>query len=256
MPASNVGWVLCCEQEIVGGATYSQTPGLPSVADLAGFVLPPFRRQGWGEKLLQIVIEDVKSAGIQQLAYPVSNLSMPTAHFLQKRGFICTHQEWVLGCNVANLPSPSKLPAGYTTSFRGDLAVAPLFRQLYDEIFSPFAWYQPYEDAGIRADLKLNPILLLCYQQIPVGFAWGQYQSPTSAWVEPIGIQSHHQRRGLGKIITLIACHQLAKRGATEVKIGVWQANDAAIQLYRAIAFQHKNTLHYLTYTSSTHLAR
>ncbi len=87
-------------------------------------------------------------------------------------------------------------------------------------------------------------ILFLMHDNQPIGFAWIQLEDGMGQ-IEPIGILPAYQGEGNGRFLLQTALNQLHKRGAAQVKIGVWRDNETAVSLYQSIGFRHRKTLIY-----------
>ncbi|MGB1254044.1 MAG: GNAT family N-acetyltransferase, partial [Candidatus Promineifilaceae bacterium] len=154
-------------------AGYSIAPGLPYLADLYIYVMPAYRRKGYGSTLLKHVFGHIKDVSVTLLSSPVNHIKSPSARFLKGHGFEIEHVELELVCDLAQ------------ATFSADPALSPnvgnraaeLMRQLYDDSFGPMPWYQPYEDADeILDDLGTDgEILLWRSDNIPIGFAGIRY---------------------------------------------------------------------------------
>ena len=119
------------------------------------------------------------------------------------------------------------------------------FLRLYDAIFSPHRWYQPFTMSEMAQFLlDKADILFLMDGTHPIGFAWLRLSDGVGE-IEPIGVLPAYQGMGNGRFLLQTAVNQLYDRGATTVKIGVWRENETAVSLYQRIGFRHHDTITY-----------
>ena len=235
-------WLMWDGEKVVGYTAVASVPGLGGVFSLAGGVIPAYRRQGAGSRLLHHVLRHASSLGIKQLSHAVTDLNSPAAHFLRRHGFFIEHEEWLL--RLPNLQTRQ-----LTYAIPANLRVHPLtpspvhlFRTLYDRSFGGAPWYQPYSQAEAAETLDdPNDILFLFKDGHAVGFAWLQGEM-----IEPVGVVKEEQGQGYGRTLLLAALHKLKQRGVKQVKIGVWRENVTAVHLYQSLGFQREKILTYL----------
>lgn len=240
-------WVASEGNVLVGYASVAPVPGLPGVADLEGFVTRVWRREGVGSALLQHVMQAVAGTEIGQLSHAVSSLESGATHFLRGHGFYLEHEEWQLERgDLARLP-PLALPEGCgIRTFARQEAIAR-FRALYEESFGGMLWYQPYADAEVAGELaRASDLLFFVTEGKPVGFAWTRLERGEIGVIEPFGVARVFQGYGYGRALLRGALHQLTRRGATRVHLGLWRRNQVALALYRSEGFRHKGTYYYL----------
>ncbi len=243
---SGVGWTARYQNKPIGYAAYEKAPGLPKLAALRGLVAEAWRRQGIGGTLLEEAATGAAAAGIRQLSVSVHSLSDPTAIFFRNRGFAIAHEEQSFVIDAKRLPPLPAIPNGAKFIWGGDQIAAQQFQSLYDIIFSPHPWHQPYSIAEINAQMPENPILFLAHGGKRIGFAWGQKISTDKGRIEPLGISPAFQGRGWGTLTLIAACRHLAQRGVRQIEMGTWRANSAAIRLYQKIGFKPVATIIYL----------
>ncbi len=238
-------WLLWAGDEAVGYMTVSPVPGLDGVFSLVGGVLPAYRRQGAGGRLLHHALRRASSLGISQLSHAVADLGSPAAHFLLNHNFFIEHEEWLL--RLPNLQTCQlNLPTPVENLHIHPLTPAPvhLFRALYDRSFGGAPWYQPYRREEVEDSLDdPDDILFLFKDEQPIGFVWLQGMA-----IEPIGIVREEWGKGYGRFLLLAALHELKNRGAEQAEIGVWRENETAVHLYQSFGFQHEKTITYLAF--------
>jgi mycothiol synthase len=245
-------WVIEQSGQVQGYAAVQPVPGLEGVVELQGCIAPAVQRQGLGSHLLRRLLNELQGSSVAQLSYPVSSLDSPAALFLGHHGFTVEHEEWQMRLgNLATLPAV-QLPAGWSVKTLTHTTAIPLFRRLYRQSFSPHPWFQAYTaNREVVEELRAiggtaADILFLAYDGEPAGFAWTRLPAPTIGEIEPIGLIPTFQRQGLGRQLLLAALHKLAQRGASQVQLGVWTTNTAAIHLYQQLGFRPTQTTTYL----------
>jgi ribosomal protein S18 acetylase RimI-like enzyme len=241
LPATQHVWLLEDGGRVVGYTAVSPVPGLESIYELSGGILPEKRRQGLGSHLLQHVLHEANRLNIRQLSHCVTDLDSPAAHFLRRHHFLIEHEEWLLHLSPLPPRTPAPLPSCQLQTRHSPTS---LFRHLYDQSFGGTPWYQPYSEEEVENSLDdPGDILFLFKDDQPVGFAWLQ-----SEQIEPIGIVREEWEKGYGRYLLLAALHKLKQRGADQAKIGVWRTNHAAVHLYQSVGFQCWQTLTYLAF--------
>jgi mycothiol synthase len=243
-------WTVSDGQGLVGYGYVTPVPGLEDVFDLQGCIDPAKRRQGFGNYLLNEIINDLTVRGSYQLSHAVYSLASPAALFLQSRQFVVEHVEWqLLLDNPGHLPAVS-FPAGYRLATYPVATAVRNFRKLYDAVFHGLPWYQPYTSTReVTAELSdPNNLLFLLDGEKTAGFAWLRMPEPDLGEVEPFGLLPAYQGKGLGVPFLTAAIQRLAAQGAEQVRIGAWQRNERAIHLYQQVGFKHINTQTYLAY--------
>lgn len=245
--AGGRAWLAVEGEGLIGYASVVPVPGLTGVVDFDCFVVPGRQRQGVGSALTRHVIQAVAGTEIEQLSHAVSSLESGAAQFLQDQGFYLDHEEWRLEHkDLATLP-PLSLPEGGTIQTFGRREAIEHFRTLYEQSFGGTPWYQPYTEAEVAADLdKATDLLFILRGGEPAGFAWTRLVQGKKGVIEPFGVASPFQGRGLGRALLRAALHQLARRGAQRVQLGLWRRNQAALALYLREGFQHRGTRYYL----------
>lgn len=248
LDAGGQGWVVSEGAAPIAYATLTPVPGLAGVVDLDCFVEPARRRQGAGSKLLQHVVAAARERGLRQLSHAVSTLEGEAAHFLLARGFYLEHEEWRLERSALQQLAALRLPDGVRLQRLGRLEAIRQFRALYERSFGGTPWYQPYTtDAEVGAELaQAGDLLFLLCEGEAAGFAWTRLAYGTVGEIEPLGIVPAFQGRGCGRVLLQAALHQLVRRGAERVQLGVWRRNQAALALYRGAGFRHTGTRYYL----------
>lgn len=240
-------WVIEDGGDPAGYATATPTPGLPGLMELALFVTPHKRGNGFGSQALQAICQELGPLGVTALTYPVPNLATPAGQFLLRNGFTIEHEEISLILDdLQNLP-PVRFPAGATIITFPFPLVSQHFRQLYEESFGGTPAYQPYSDIELMFELP-NPadILFLQVSKQLVGFVWARLEGQGIGAIEPLGVIARQQGRGYGRLLLLAGLHNLAQRGARRGRLGVWSSNRPAIQLYESVGFRPVSTLTYL----------
>ncbi len=243
-------WLMASGDVWIGYASVVPVPGLNEIGELRGGIDPTYRRRGLGSQMLAHMLVELRDSDFRQISYPVTTLNNPAALFFKRHDFFVEHVEFsFILDNPRNCPEPA-LPAGYRIHTDPQAVAIPRFRRLYDQIFSPHPWYQPYlDDQSVASDL-VDPadILFLLSENRPIGFLWLHWPEPGQAEIEPVGILPDYQGRGLGRELLLSAIQLLAEQGASRVKISFWQRNEVAGRLYQSLGFKHQSNLTYLAY--------
>lgn len=254
LAAGEMAWVMEREGEVVGYAVVAAAPGLPGVADLAGFIAPGWQRRGWGRELLRFVCRQARRRGFGQLSCALPALDTSAALFLNRCGFYLEHEERRLALHdLSGLP-PARLPPSFTVSALPLPTAVRQFRLLYDACFGPHPWYQPYQDnAEVLAEMEhthsdLTDLLFLEHEGQPVGFAWVRRMPAAAGEIEPIGILPSFQGRGLGRNLLLYALRRLYEQGSQTAQIAAWSQNLPALHLYESVGFQPGASLFYLAH--------
>ena len=236
--------------KLVGYAAAYAVPGLPQLVDLAGGVAPEQRRQGVGTSLLKAVLAALQRQSYQALTYAVTDMASPAAQFLTHHQFAVHHEEWELHRDN-RLPIPiTPLPAGFELKRGVGHAAAATFRRLYDASFGPHPWYQPYSEEEILNLFNRQGLpWFLGYGSQTIGFIWYWRESKGQGIIEPVGLLPVLQGQGLGRMMLHQALANLRRQGVSQVKIGAWSENAAAIHLYQSLNFRHTHTLTHLQLT-------
>lgn len=244
-PANAKAWVAELDRPM-GYVAYAPLPGLPHLADLFIYIDPPYRRQGFGRKLVQFLLEQLKGSEITQIAAPYDDSNDSLGQFLHHCGFFLEHSEYELTrFNVEPLPDSSH--ALTTLPLRKG---ATLMRQLYDTSFQGYPWHQPYvNDEELLDEIGIGGnIYFLMQEGKPIGFAGVSYDGG-SAEIEPLGIIPTHRGKGFGRTLVTSLLDTLFRRADLHaVHIVAWSENDAAIKLYQSVGFTLTQTRHYLAH--------
>jgi len=240
-------WVVARGRRLAGYALIDPVPGLPGVYDLTGGIVPARRRQGWGGRLLEHAKTAALEAGARQLSYRVNELADEPAPFLLKRGFCVEHEECLLEMDdLDGLPPVPDEPAADLITLPADETVAQFVR-VYDTSFGDVAWAQPYSEAEVAASLVAADDLLFAFVDgAPVGVVWHEVLPDGRGRIEPIGIVAGQRGRGHGRRLLLAALHNLRRRGARVVEIGLWRQNAPAMNLYIGLGFKEAANWYYL----------
>ena len=218
-------------------------PGLDDIYAIEGFVQPHKRRRGAGSHLLHHL---AGAMGKGQLSYAVETTDSIAAHFFRANKFYVEHEE----CELVHDNKQQRIARKNTKKVTIQpasswIAAIQQFLQLYDAIFSPHRWYQPFTMVEMgRLLLDTADILFLMDGEQPIGFAWLRMANGVGE-IEPIGILPAYQGMGNGRFLLQYAINTLYERGATQVKIGVWRENETAVLLYKSVGFHHRETLTY-----------
>jgi GNAT superfamily N-acetyltransferase len=246
-------WTLFKGELLLGYALINPIPGLDTLYDLQGCIVAQARRQGHATHLFGRILTDMKGLAVEQISHPVKSLINEAALFLLSQDFFVEHQELRMELFDLSWPAasgPPRLPAGYYLQiFPSPLAISR-FRLLYDDSFGGRPWYQPYRsDNEVSMELA-DPadLLFLMHDGHPAGFAWLRWPESDEALIEPIGLTSVYQGRGLGHAFLLAILDQAAQQGARRISLGVWLNNKPALNLYQKTGFQPGFTTTYLAY--------
>ena len=240
-------WVVGRGRRLAGYAVVDPVPGLPGVYDLEGGIVPARRRQGLGARLLRRLQREAGKANMGQLSCRVAGLEDETARFLLKRDFYVEHEECLLElADLDGLPAlPSELPVEMGT-FPQAQAVRE-FGRIYEESFSGVPWSQPYTEAEVAAALaRPEDLLFAVVGGTAVGVVWHELLPDGRGRIEPLGIARRHQGQGAGRGLLLAALHDLRRRGARSVEIGLWRQNTVAMNLYKSLGFLEVGNWYYL----------
>jgi len=240
-------WTIAADEPF-GCALAVPVPGLPHIAELSGFVAPARQRQGHGSALLQRVLADLRATAVRQLSYMTADPDGPGACFLRGRHFYPEHEEWVMVRDLANLPEQTPYEGVRLISLPRQQAIDQL-RRLYAASFSSLPWDQPYSTGELHSALHdAADIRFLDVAGTLIGFAWLQFDDDGAGVIEPLGILPAYQHQGYGRCLLVSALHELAARGVTRAQIGAWSSNQAAVQLYQSLGFEHRQTFVFLAY--------
>jgi len=236
-------------REPVGYAQVMRIPGLDQHYELQGCINPKFRHQGLGSRLLASVLKELKERGVKKITHVVDKEPDPGPAFLLKRGFSIEHQEWIMELvDFSNLAAKASLPVNFTFGAYPESDAISIFRDLYEQIFKDFPWYQPYESDTEVAEELADPedILFLRYAQGDVGFCWLRQRDGQIGEIEPFGLVEQLRRKGLGEGLLLEGILRLQLKGVSRVQIGVWRENVTGINLYRKVGFRRIQTITHL----------
>lgn len=246
-------WVVADGRRLAGFAVVDPLPGLPGIANLFGGIVPARQRQGLGTRLLRHVQAEAKSNGIRLLASRFGDPEEEPAAFLLRRGFFVEHEECLLELpESVELPSTPHSPQADLVTYPPEKAITA-FRRVYDESFSGRPWSQPYSEAEVASSLARPEDLL--FAEVggkPVGVVWHEILPDDRGQVEPLGIVPEWQGRGLGRRLLLAAVHDLRRRGAKVIEIGLWRDNTAAYNLYSSVGFVEVGRWHFLAFDTGT----
>lgn len=241
-------WVLDLEHKPIGYARVNEIPGLEGALDLDGFVAPAEQRKGHGTILLNFIIDALKARGAMRLHHATGSRQSAAFMFLTARAFTVEHTERSMELHQTGPHlTDDKLSGEYLVKKYGKREAISHFLRLYDDCFYGHPWYQPYDPTEVASEL-LNPadLLFLHRLQEPIGFCWTHHNQLGEGEIEPIGLLPQFQGRGLGAFLLKSGLNRLNAMGAYRIKIGAWEANQAAINLYRKIGFQNTMTKTYL----------
>lgn len=249
MDAGGRAWVISAGRRPIGYALIDPLPGLPGVYDLTGGIIPPRQRQGAGTRLLESVITAAGQMGVSQFSCRVEDLSTGAAVFLARRGFYREHEECLLErSGLGDLPLLAADPGSRIITYPRGQAIAE-FRRLYDLSFGGTRWAQPYTTDEVEASLaQPEDLMFLERDGAAIGIAWLEPMGDGRGRIEPIGIDRAYQGQGYGRKLLLAALHELRRRGANLVEIGLWRDNAPAMHLYQSLGFREFVNWYYLAY--------
>jgi mycothiol synthase len=252
MVLSNGGkaWVINVKEVCLGYATIAPYPGLDGIFELRLYIAPDMQRKGLGSQLWRQIRNELAGSRVKQVAHAVRSLNRPAALFLLKQGFFVEHEEWQMVLDLLQPLPQAAFPEGYRLATYPRSKAITKFRQLYEGSFRGLPWYQPFlRDSEVAAELiDADDLLFLEHGHKQVGFLWMHTNDELSAEIEPIGISGHYQGRGLSRPFLIGGLNQFVAQGSQQARIDVWSNNEAAIQLYQSVGFQHMNTVTYLAY--------
>ena len=218
-------------------------PGLDGIYAIDGFMQPGKRRRGAGSQLLHH-LAGVMASG--QLSYAIETEECAAAHFFRANNFYVEHEEWgLVHDNKLQRPTHIITKKAPIQTIPTRITAIQQFLRLYDAIFSPHRWYQPFTAAEVEQLLEDEAdLLFLMDGGQAIGFAWLRMEDGVGE-IEPIGVLAAYQGMGNGRFLLQYALKRLYERGATQVKIGVWRENETAVLLYQSVGFHHRETLTY-----------
>jgi ribosomal protein S18 acetylase RimI-like enzyme len=241
-------WVLDLADRPIGYARVDETPGLEGVFDLNGFIAAAGQRKGHGTILLNFITDVLKARGARRLHHATVSQQSAAYMFLTTRGFHVEHIEISMELQQTGpYLSDAELSSEYLVkTYRKQEAISH-FLGLYDDCFDGLPWYQPYDLTEVASELLYPADLLFLHKlQEPIGFCWIHHNRPEEGEIEPIGLLPQFQGRGLGALLLKSGLNRLRALGVYRVKIGAWETNLAALNLYRKIGFQNIITKTYL----------
>lgn len=242
-------WVIASGRRLAGFAVVDPLPGLPGIANLFGGIVPARQRQGLGTRLLRHVQAEAKSNGIRLLSSRFADLEEEPAAFLLRRGFFVEHEECLIElAETVELPPAPHSPTVDLVTYPPEKAIS-LFLRVYEDSFSGRPWSQPYTEAEVASALARPEDLL--FAEVggkPVGVVWHETLPDDRGQVEPLGVAPEWQGRGLGRRLLLVALHDLRRRGAKVIEIGLWRDNTAAYNLYSSLGFAEVGRWHFLAF--------
>lgn len=233
--------------QVVGYAAALPVPGLANVADLTGMVAPAHQRRGIGRALLKALVDGLRPQRIHQLTFSLPDIHSPVALFLLSHGFTLHHEEWELVRDGGSPTAAPNWPPDFTLRQLTRDAAATTFRRLYDASFGPHPWYQPYTDSELFNLFPRQGLPRFLFRgDEPIGFFWCWPSAKDQGVIEPVGVAAAYQGQGLGRQLVLAALRELERRAVSQVKIGAWRENAAAIHLYQSLGFHHTHTITHL----------
>lgn len=242
-------WLAVEGRQAWGCAQTLPVPGLPALRDLNLFVAVSRRRQGIGSLLWQhICVTLASERGISRVSAAIDDHHAPLARFLAHHDFYQEHVEWEMQREPLNdLPDPS-WPAGYQPLTYPRAAAMHHFIAVYESSFNSTPWYQPFSESEVEGTLdRPDDLLFAAAGGEPTAVAWMRSEGTTGV-IEPIGVIPAHQGKGVGRALLASALLTLRQRGATAVRLGVWERNRPAIQLYRYLGFRRSRESIFLAY--------
>lgn len=245
--------VLQAGGELVGYAHLDQAGTGPDwVAELA--VHPAHRHLGHGRALVRAALRQTAPGRLQLWAHG----DLPAAGALAASlGFSRTRRLWRMHRDLDDAPAPPRFPAGVRVrSFRpgqdesawlrlnsrafaehpeqGRWTTADLQDRMAERWFDPDGFLL----AEGRAEDRAEPALVAAH--------WTKVH-PDGEWaglgeVYVVAVDPDHQRRGLGKAITLAGLHRLRDTGVREAMLYVNADSAPAVALYTGLGFEHRGT--------------
>ncbi len=242
-------WVLTLDDVLVGYTAVFSVPGIDGLLEMQGGITPDCRRCGLGSIMLQGVLAALRDAPFHTLSYPVENMNMAVAKFLQHHNFWVEHEEWTM--TMTDLTYLPPIPANHChlqTLPRSESIAR--FLAVYDASFADMAWNQPFSQAEMAHTLlDSDEMLFLVNGDAFLGCAWLRYPEPNHAEIEPIGIVKAEQGKRYGRILLTTILQKLAQQNIQTVSLGVWANNHKAINLYQSVGFTHTDTVTYLAHS-------
>jgi mycothiol synthase len=238
-------WVGVLNGQPLGYATVLPLPGLPHLLELDGFIAPSQQRQGHGSALLAAVLAAVAGSN-QTLTYAVDSHDEPAALFLRHHQFVVEHEERQMVWTVDKTwrEKTAVLPPHLSLRTLPRQPAIHQFIALYDRSFAPHPWYQPFTPDEVLATLTAASDLHFLYANDPIGFVWLRFDGD-EAEIEPIGIVPEAQGLGNGRLLLTATLAHLAQCNCQAVRLGVWQTNQPARQLYESMGFVHHSSRYF-----------
>jgi ribosomal protein S18 acetylase RimI-like enzyme len=211
------------------------------VAD--GFVLPRFRRQGWGRALLEKAVIRSRSLGSRVLHVEVQEKNRVARRFLENEGFIPVRTHLELAAEIEEISGcgPDSILREPGFFRRGEEA---LLAEIQNEVFRGSWGFCPNsaEEIGYYLDLtgsRITEILRLDQGERPVGYFWAHLLRgrPGRARIHMFGILEQFQGRGWGRQLFCSGLSWLKKKEAHSVELTVDSENGPAFAFYRSLGF-------------------
>lgn len=206
---------------------------------LYGYVLPAYRGQGIGSRLLQWGIAHAKDITfaqspedarivLQTFATEATGRALFEAH-----GFENTRQSWIMHKELDQEP-PVELPDGFQILTLADHLVLSDFAWVHELTFRDHRGHVPNEretvakrwQALIDAQPHHDPALFMLLREgdkdVGVILTWPEAEDDAScADISVLGVLPAYRRRGLGELLLRHIFHVLRERGIRKVGLSV-----------------------------------
>ena len=222
-------------------------------AVLSGGVLPSYRRQGLGGRLLRAAIKHSQTIGASMIHAQVPEEGRPGCYLLEQEGFQVVRRysdmTWH-GGPVRRL----ELPEGHSLhSFKLGVDEEALTR-LQNASFGGSWGFCPntVEEISARVRFKgsdAEGIVFVMDGERHSAYTWTSRSSrhnASSGRIEMTGVHPSYRRRGLGRLAVLAGVAHLLSKGVESIDLEVDTQNAPAIGMYRSLGFREvRQTLWY-----------
>jgi len=248
LPEENL-FVAQVGEEYVGYVTV-QDHGWGECLVADGQVHPRWRRRGIGSQLFLQAVDRTRERGGRALDIGIRRDRPAAVAFARHHGLEHVRSMWRMRLEPIAVPEIA-IPAGYGWREAQGEADAEAYCRCYNASFASHWGFNPstVEEAAQRLRSRLTKTFFavrdgqeveeevgLCAISPRLGYVSG---APAQVGhIGPVGVVPDHQRRGLGRMLLLLAVAHAKALGLPAVQLNVDGENPGAIHLYQSAGFR------------------
>lgn len=205
-------------------------------AEITGYTLPNYRRNGYFKALLAQAVEELRKFRISEMLFVCETQSKAGKQVIKALKAEYEHTEYFMRLDL-------KGPGKRLPNFRGRLLLVPAKGDDLEIVIetSVKAFDESYEDAKSRIEncfeSETREQYLAVLNGERIGLAATNQEDEVGS-IFGFGIVPEHRGNGYGKEFLHLILNRLRQRGKTEVTLDVTRENKHALELYKKFGFE------------------